>query len=90
MRKIIVQKYGGTSLATVAAIRRVARRVIETKRRGALDDEEIIVLKSFSGRESFTFIIPTPDVERGVGTLHKALVEDRADSSVRVLRRARG
>lgn len=34
--KIIVQKYGGTSVATVERIKNVARRVIETKEKGYL------------------------------------------------------
>lgn len=34
--KIIVQKYGGTSVATVERIKNVARRVIETKAKGYL------------------------------------------------------
>jgi aspartate kinase len=42
-----------------------------------LDDEGIVTLKSFSGRESLTFVIPAPDVQLTMVAMHKAFVEDR-------------
>lgn len=44
--KIIVQKYGGSSLATTEALKKVARRVVETKRRGYA----VVVVVSAMGR----------------------------------------
>lgn len=32
--KVIVQKYGGSSVATIEKLKKVARRVVETKQRG--------------------------------------------------------
>ena len=34
MEDLIVQKYGGTSVGTVEKIKRVARRIVETKNAG--------------------------------------------------------
>jgi aspartate kinase len=45
-RRLIVQKYGGTSVATVEKIRAVARKVVETKRQGS----ELVVVLSAMGR----------------------------------------
>jgi len=44
-RKLIVQKYGGSSVANPERIQRVAQRVVETKRRGA----EVVVVVSALG-----------------------------------------
>lgn len=43
--KIIVQKYGGSSVATVEKLKNVARRVVDTKRQG----HEIVVVVSAMG-----------------------------------------
>lgn len=43
---LVVQKYGGTSVATVERIANVARRVIEYKKRG---DGLVIVVSAMSG-----------------------------------------
>src|SRR5262249_47816459 len=42
---IIVQKYGGSSVATVEMLKKVARRVVETKRRG----HSVVVVVSAMG-----------------------------------------
>jgi len=44
-RRLIVQKYGGSSVANPERIKRVAQRVVETKRRGA----EVVVVVSALG-----------------------------------------
>ena len=43
---LVVQKYGGTSVATLERIANVARRVIEYKKRG---DDLVIVVSAMSG-----------------------------------------
>ena len=43
--KVIVQKYGGSSVATIGTLKRVARKVVETKRRG----NSIVVVVSAMG-----------------------------------------
>lgn len=43
---LVVQKYGGTSVATVERIRNVARRVVERKKKG---DDLVVVLSARSG-----------------------------------------
>lgn len=43
--KVIVQKYGGSSVATVETLKKVVRRVIETKRRG----HSVVVVVSAMG-----------------------------------------
>ena len=42
---IVVQKYGGSSLADAASIKRVARRIVESKRAG----HEVVVAVSAMG-----------------------------------------
>jgi len=44
-RKCIVQKYGGSSVSDAAAIKRVARRIVETKRAG----NQVVVVVSAMG-----------------------------------------
>ena len=46
MSGIVVQKYGGTSLATADRIRQVARRIVDTRRRG----KQVCVVVSAMGR----------------------------------------
>jgi aspartate kinase len=43
---LIVQKYGGTSVAGVERIRNVARRVVETQRRG---NDVVVVVSAMAG-----------------------------------------
>jgi aspartate kinase len=45
-RRVVVQKYGGTSVATVAHIQRVAKRIAETKKRGW----DVVVVVSAMGK----------------------------------------
>ena len=42
---IVVQKYGGSSLSDAAAIKRVARRIVETKKQG----NDVVVAVSAMG-----------------------------------------
>ena len=46
MGKLIVQKYGGTSVGTVERIQEVAKRVIRYRDRG---DSVVVVLSAMSG-----------------------------------------
>src|SRR5215813_4758859 len=46
--KVIVQKYGGSSLATTEALKKVARQVVETKQRGYA----VVVVVSAMGRST--------------------------------------
>lgn len=41
-----------------------------------LEEENVPVIKSFTGRESLTFVIPRPLVDQSVKRLHRVFVED--------------
>lgn len=41
-----------------------------------LEEEDVPVIKSFTGRESLTFVIPRSRVDQGVKRLHRAFVEN--------------
>jgi aspartate kinase len=50
-----------------------------------LEKEEIPVIKSFSARESFSFVMPASFVERCVRAMHRAFIETSAVDRRRVL-----
>jgi aspartate kinase len=67
---LVVQKYGGTSVGDVERIRKVARRIIRTKKRG---DDVIVVLSAMAGDTDRLLrlaheIVDTPD-EREIDVL---------------------
>jgi len=51
-----------------------------------LEEENVPVIKSFTGRESLTFVIPRPLVDHGVKRLHRVFVENH-EPAVEVNRR---
>jgi aspartate kinase len=60
LRAVLVQKYGGTSLATPSRIRRVARRIVEAKRAG----NRVVVVVSAMGDTTDELIALARSVHR--------------------------
>ncbi|HEX6650303.1 MAG TPA: hypothetical protein VF075_12210, partial [Pyrinomonadaceae bacterium] len=46
-----------------------------------LEEENVPVIKSFTGRESLTFVIPRPAVDESVKRLHRVFVESYQPAS---------
>ena len=53
---IVVQKYGGSSLADAESIRRVARRIADTKQAG----NDVVVAVSAMGDTCLLYTSPSP------------------------------
>ncbi|MEF9918646.1 MAG: aspartate kinase [Eubacterium sp.] len=58
MKDLIVQKYGGTSVGTVEKIKRVARRIVETKKAG----KKVVVVVSAMGKTTDDLVTLAMDI----------------------------